>query len=52
MLRYDVERGVPLEKADNDGVTAPVWTADGGHLEVLWYLVEQGLEKDKADHDG
>jgi len=52
MVRYLVEQGADMEKADRDGWT-PLMTASWcGHFETVRYLLEQRANRDKANNSG
>ena len=52
IIRYIVEHGADMEKADNYGWTPIITASWKGHLEVVHYLLEQGANRDKANNRG
>ena len=52
VVRYFVEQGCNMEKADNNGFTPLITASGNGHLEVVRYLLEQGANRDKASDIG
>ena len=52
VVRYLVEQGADIEKADRDNQTPLIWASYYGHLEVVRYLLEQGADRDKANNNG
>ena len=52
VVRYFVEQGADMEKADRFGNTPLLIASWIGHLDVVRYLLEQGANRDKADNEG
>jgi len=52
IVRYLVEQGADIEKADSYGHTPLINASIFGHLEVVRYLLEQGAKRDKATDFG
>ena len=52
VVRYLVEQGANMEKADQNGWNPVINASFSGHLGVVRYLLEQGANRDKADRGG
>ena len=52
VVKYLVEQGADMEKADRGGCTPLMNASLRGHFEVVSYLLEQGATSDKADRWG
>ena len=52
VVRYLVEQGADMEKADSYGRTPLINASFDGQLEATRYLLEQGANRDKADNNG
>ena len=52
IVRYLVEQGADMEKADILGETPLMNASDKGHLEITRYLLEQGADRDMANNVG
>ena len=52
VVRYLVEQGANMEKADQHGCNPVINASFSGHLGVVRYLLEQGADRDKVTTDG
>ena len=52
VLRYLVEQGADMEKADNGGWMPLLYASRCGNYELVRYLLEQGANREKADNVG
>ena len=52
VVRYLVEQGADMEKADRHDFTPLLTASCNGKIEVVQYLLEQGADRDKADNTG
>ena len=51
-MQYLVERGVIVDDAVEEGMTALCLAAKSDHLSVVQYLVKEGADNEKANNNG
>ena len=52
MVKLLLENGADLERADNEGSTALMHAAGGGHAKAAKLLLENGADLGRADNEG
>lgn len=52
LVKYFVERGVPIDIPDDDGISALQWACYEGYTDIVKYLIKNGADVNTQDKDG